>query len=338
MKGPIDAQLHNDQPLTAKAIKSAEKPPEGKAFKRLQLFNQKRGLPTVQENEVEKSPPKSTRKGAKKTARTSSNERSTKDYAEEMLEAAEFLMANQPLESLQPAKSVGTSGPLTSPPTGLGPQWQFIGPLSISNGQTYGESRVVVSGRVSCIAVNPTNSNHILCGSAGGGVWETRNRGANWFPRTDYMATLTVGALAFDPSATSTVYCGTGEGNFYGGLGTGILRSTNGGSTWAVLATAPFMGQGFYDLIVDRANSNHLLGATTAGIYESMNGGVAWSLRRGGTCWDLAMNPSGGASSEVLAALGDGIYRSTNGGNTYTKITLPGAPASFNRLAVDISR
>ena len=339
MRGPIDTQLNADSHSgqMAKAIKSAEKPPEGKAFKRLQLFNEERGLPTVQENEMEKAPIKNARKGSRKLASPGEGT-PAEEYASEMLAAATALLEHQPLEKLQPAKGMNSAGPLSSPPTGVGPQWEFIGPLSISNGQTYGESRVVVSGRISCIAVNPTNSNHILCGSAGGGVWESRNRGVNWAPRTDYMATLTVGALAFDPSATSIVYCGTGEGNFYGGLGTGLLKSTNGGTSWAILATAPFMGQGFYDLIVDRANSNHLLGATTGGLYESSNGGVAWSLRRGGICWDIAMNPLGGASSEVLAALQDGIYQSNNGGTTYAKINLPGAPASFNRLAVDISR
>jgi YD repeat-containing protein len=40
------------------------------------------------------------------------------------------------------------------------------------NGQTYGDTRVVVSGRVGAVAIDPANSNHILCGSAGGGVWE----------------------------------------------------------------------------------------------------------------------------------------------------------------------
>lgn len=50
------------------------------------------------------------------------------------------------------------------------------------------------------------------------------------------------------------------------------------------------------------------------------------------------MHPAGGAAAEILAACTDGVYRSTNGGTTWTKVTLPGAPASFNRLAVDISR
>ena len=104
-----------------------------------------------------------------------------------------------------------------------------------------------------------------------------------------------VGAVAFVPSNPLTVYAGTGEGNFYAGLGAGLLRSTNGGTTWSLLTGAPFVGQGFYDLIVDPANANHLLAATTAGIHESTNAGANWTQRRAPRCWDLSMRPTGGS-------------------------------------------
>ena len=183
-------------------------------------------------------------------------------------------------------------------------------------GQTYGDTRVDVSGRVSCIAIDPGNSNHLLCGSAAGGVWESRDRGATWTPRTDFAPTLTVGAVAFDPANPSRAYCGTGEGNFYSGLGAGVLRSLDGGSTWTRIASAPFIGRGFYELIVDPANGNHLIAASTGGLHESADGGVNWTARRAARTWDLSMHPAGGASSEVLAACQDGLFRSTNGGTT----------------------
>jgi photosystem II stability/assembly factor-like uncharacterized protein len=167
---------------------------------------------------------------------------------------------------------------------------------------------------------------------------EQAYRGVNWTARTDYMPTLATGALAFNPTSPSIVYCGTGEGNFYAGLGAGVLRSNNGGATWALIAAAPFIGQGFHDIIVDRANGNHLLAATTGGVYESANGGLAWTQRRSARCWDMSMSPAGGPTAEVLAACSDGLFRSTNGGTTYTRVNLPGAPAAFNRLAVQISR
>ena len=119
------------------------------------------------------------------------------------------------------------------PPTATGPQWRSLGPWTIPNGQTYGSSRVNVSGRISSVAVDPGNPAHVLIGAASGGVWESFNRGASWTPRTDYQATLTVGALAFSRSAPGTVYCGSGEGDAFWWFGAGILRSTNGGATWA---------------------------------------------------------------------------------------------------------
>lgn len=230
-----------------------------------------------------------------------------------------------------------TGANILGPPTAVGPQWRSLGPWTIPNGQTYGSSRVNVSGRVSALAIDPRDPAHVLAGAANGGVWESRDRGASWAPRTDYAPTLAVGAIAFDPSNPATVYCGTGEGNWWWFLGAGILRSTNGGTTWATLCTAPFVGQGFYDLIVNPADSRHLLAATTGGLYVSTDGGVTWTQRRAVRTWSLAIAPSGGAAAEILAACSDGIFRSTNGGTAWTAVALPTSPGSFDRLAVAIA-
>ena len=69
------------------------------------------------------------------------------------------------------------SGQPTGVPTPTGPQWRSLGPWTIPNGQTYGSSRVNVSGRVAAIAIHPTNPARVLCGSANGGVWESFDRG-----------------------------------------------------------------------------------------------------------------------------------------------------------------
>ncbi|MEA2511457.1 MAG: hypothetical protein QOJ59_944 [Thermomicrobiales bacterium] len=229
-------------------------------------------------------------------------------------------------------------GEALGPPTPTGPQWRSVGPWTVTNGQTYGSSRVNVSGRVSALAVDPANPAHVLAGAANGGVWESRDRGASWSPRTDYAATTTVGALAFDPRDSRLVYCGTGEGDWWSWLGAGILRSTNGGSTWATLCTAPFVGQGFYNLIVDPADGRHLLAATTGGLYVSTDSGLTWTRRRTAQTWSIAIAPAGGPTAEILAASSDGLWRSTDGGTTWNAVTLPGSPGGFDRLAVSIAR
>ena len=222
-------------------------------------------------------------------------------------------------------------------PSGAAAQWRSLGPLTIPNGQTYGASRINVSGRVAAIAVDPSNPAHVLAGAANGGIWESQDRGATWAPRTDHAATTAVGAVTFDPSNPQTVYCGTGEANWWSYLGAGILRSTDGGTSWASLCTAPFVGQGFYGLVVDPANGHHLLAATLTGLYVSADGGITWTSRRGVRTWAISMTPIGGPSAEILAACADGLFSSIDGGTTWTAVALPGGPAAFDRLSVAIA-
>ncbi len=213
--------------------------------------------------------------------------------------------------------------------------WQEIGPRRIPDGQTYGTNRIDVIGRVSSIAVDPGNPKHLLVGSAGGGIWESQDTGATWAPRTDQLPSLAIGAVTFDPSAPGRVYAGSGEGNFYWNLGAGVYKSTDGGATWTVAASAPFVGVGFFDLVVDPKSPSVLYAATTNGFYKSANGGASWTKKRSGMCWDISVHPSGG-TVDILATFGDGLFLSTDAGNSFAPVALPSPPSSaWLRLAVD---
>jgi len=225
--------------------------------------------------------------------------------------------------------------------------WQPLGPFSVPHGQTYGsgpKSRPSVSGRIGAIAVDPTNDHHILIGAAGGGVWESKDAGKTWAPRTDNQPSLAMGAVAFNPQNPTIVYAGTGEGDSTfpstptNLLGVGILRSTDGGTTWAVLATAPFEQTGFYDIAIDPLNGNHLLAATSVRLFESTNGGTSWSQRRAQRTWSISIHPpvagDPNSTKEIFAGCVDGVFRSTSGGTTWSKVTLPGMPSSFDRAEV----
>jgi photosystem II stability/assembly factor-like uncharacterized protein len=224
---------------------------------------------------------------------------------------------------------------------------QPLGPFHMPHGQTDGEgpgSRPPVAGRVSAIAVDPTNPVHVLCGSAGGGVWETADAGRTWLPRTDDQPSLAVGALAFDPTNPLRVFAGTGEGNVATTPNTnvraaGLLLSADGGTTWAVVPATPFVGVSFFRLVVDPADGNHLLAATTDGLYESANGGSNWDRRRTARTWDLSRHPivptNPATGNEVLAASADGLLRSTNGGTNWSAVNLPDVPpGALMRMAV----
>jgi hypothetical protein len=272
-------------------------------------------------------PPAAENGGGKRSRAKSRSKRSSKSTAPRDTAAAAEDVAQAYMDA---ADELG-------PPTATGPQWRSLGPWTIPNGQTYGASRVNVAGRISSIAMDPSNAAHILVGAANGGVWESRDRGASWAPRTDYAATLAIGAIAFDRTNPRNVYCGLGEGDWWWWLGAGMLRSSDGGASWSTLCTAPFVGQGFYALVVDPANGRHLLAGTTGGLYVSTNGGVSWTRRRAVRTWSIAISPAGGAGAEILAACSDGIWRSTNGGTSWTAVTLPRSPGTFTRLAVAIA-
>ena len=342
MRGPFDEPVVAEESAAIEGAarprgrKPTDKPPGGKALERLMLFNESHGFVIEAGGETRSGKPRRRGAGAAAIPTASPNA----SLAQSFVEAGEVL-ASATTSTLKDLER-GSAAPGETAPgevAALGaPAWEFIGPIVMPGGQTYGDTRVDVSGRVSCIAIDPGNSNHLLCGSAAGGLWESRDRGATWTPRTDFAPTLTVGAVAFDPANPSRAYCGTGEGNFYSGLGAGVLRSLDGGSTWTRIASAPFIGRGFYDLIVDPANGSHLIAASTGGLHELADGGVNWTARRAARTWDLSMHPAGGASSEVLAACQDGLFRSTNGGTTWAAVALPAAPASWDRLAVDHAR
>jgi photosystem II stability/assembly factor-like uncharacterized protein len=209
--------------------------------------------------------------------------------------------------------------------------WQPLGPAGIPHGQTYGSGpggTTTVAGRIGAIAVDPGDSTHLLVGSAAGGVWESHDTGATWTPRTDDQPTLSIGALAFDPSDPSTVYAGTGEGNSeYAQLGQGILRSSDGGSTWTPIARQVFAGVGFYRLVVDPANGKRLLVATTGGAAVSADAGATWALLHRGLTWDLSLASPAfgepGGEPEILLAAPDGLFVA-KGAAAPAAVALPG--------------
>ncbi|HMJ24557.1 MAG TPA: hypothetical protein VK475_01955, partial [Pyrinomonadaceae bacterium] len=224
--------------------------------------------------------------------------------------------------------------------------WVQLGPTAIPNGQTYGGSRVLVTGRVTSIVVDPTAPNTIYVATAQGGIWKTINGGVSWVATSDNEMSLAIGALVMDPGNHLVLYAGTGEGNFSGDsyYGNGVLKTTNGGASWTALATPTFAGTRFSRIAVTPVTTSRLFAATGAGVFRSTNGGVNWSLMSSGTpgggmATDVVIDPA--TPTTVYASFwGQGIYKCTNAAAatpTWTKLT-SGLPASgFTRIALGIS-
>jgi subtilisin-like proprotein convertase family protein len=190
-------------------------------------------------------------------------------------------------------------------PGGLPPaNWESVGPAPIPNGQTTTRSDPV-SGRVTAIAVDPTNPDHVYVGAAQGGVYRSLDGGVTWTAIFDSAQSLAIGALALAPSNPTILYVGTGEGNLSGDsfLGVGLYRVDHADTTadltgpinplvtTGILGTTAFTGRSISKIVVHPGNADVIFVATTTG-----------GAGPGGTALSGTVPP--------LALLG--LYRSSN--------------------------
>src|SRR5207237_696086 len=176
----------------------------------------------------------------------------------------------------------------------------------------------------------------LLIGTASGGVWRSTPLAPTWAPLTDNQCTLNVGAVTLDPSNPSIVYAGTGELNG-GSFGCGVLRSTDGGTTWTVSTSGlSLVGGGsvpFGALVVDRSSTGQpgstiLLGATpasNAGVVRSTNSGATWTPVLTGYTSSLLQHPTNEAvmyagDRDIGVASHRGVFMSVDHGLTWGQL------------------
>jgi len=220
-----------------------------------------------------------------------------------------------------------------------GTVWTPIGPSPVS------ESGNSDNGMVTAIAPNPNNPNVIYIGTAGGGVWRTRDGGKTWTPLFDRTLALGIGepaGIAIDPNNTDVIYVGSSQRDLYqntgifGGPDTsqGLFKSTDGGNSWIQVGSGfpagnvgnaiNFVGSVINVIIVDPAKSQHLFLASQNGAFFSIDGGQNWTQGNGmfGDTRSLVMDPSSPVGSRTLYAglVGSGGFQSTDGGQNWTQI------------------
>lgn len=191
--------------------------------------------------------------------------------------------------------------------------WVSLGPTP---GAYFGYGNI--SSRIVTGAYDPNNPNIIYIGPANGGVWKSTNNGVSWMPLTDNEVSMAMGAIAVDPTNSNIIYAGTGEATYsiVSYYGRGLLKSTNGGSTWTNYTSGLPSSTYFSRLKIRPNNSNHLLAALgNNGLYRSTNGGQNWVQVLGGRVDDVVFSPSGDTAFAVGSGIG--IRRSVDGGQTF---------------------
>ena len=143
----------------------------------------------------------------------------------------------------------------------------------------------ITSGRVSDIAVNPSNPFEYYVATASGGVWKTNNWGNIYKPIFDSQGSYSIGCVTIDPSNPNTIWVGTGENNNQRSVayGDGVYKSMDGGASWkhVGLKTSEHIGK----IIVHPDNSNVVYVAAIGplwstggerGVYKTTDGGETW--------------------------------------------------------------
>ena len=232
---------------------------------------------------------------------------------------------------------------------GPSPAWSPLGPTGTQS--AFLDNWGLTSGRINAIAVSPADTRLILVGGATGGIWRSVDGGATFAPTSDDQVDLAVGSIAFAPSDPATVYAGMGDkGNFY--LGTGVLKSTDGGQTWARVSDGSLPPLGLIArLAVDPTDPNRVYVAQYAaladgqiqssGFFRSTDGGVSWTRTLAGLPRDVVVAPSNpqvlylGMARVDQDGLSAGVYKSTDAGATWARSFASPYEGTFDaRLAV----
>jgi photosystem II stability/assembly factor-like uncharacterized protein len=167
-------------------------------------------------------------------------------------------------------------------------------------------------GRITSLAVDESNLDHIIAGSETGGVWKSMDGGSTWIVLSDNLSNIDVYALAIDPADSNTYYWGSTSGT--------ILKSTDAGLTWSPLGSLVY---GVVNkILVDPTNSMKIYASVQGnGLYKSIDGGITWSsiyFVSTGTGYDFEFKPN---DPNVVYASGNAFYVSTNGGASFAQIT-----------------
>jgi len=240
---------------------------------------------------------------------------------------------------------------------GFGGVWTAEGPAPLEFAQIENVTpNDEAEGATHTVVAHPTDPNTVYIGGVNGGIWKTTNATAlrpSWQQQTDTELSLSIGALAFDPTDSQyrTLVAGIGLTSSFGRFGgprTGLLRTTNGGNNWT-----PISGGGVLfgkNISGVAARGNTLVASVDVadsftfgniGIFRSTDGGASFVRVSGGAgtglplgvSYDLASDPNNPArlftnvNFANLVGGQNGIYRSDNTGATWTKVSNPAIDA-----------
>lgn len=214
----------------------------------------------------------------------------------------------------------------------LAANWQSLGPSTMGSH----------AGRMIALTFDPFDTNILWAGAASGGLWKSENGGESWQAAADQIPSVGVGAIAINGQNTKSMLIGTGEPyvvNTISRPGIGVLKSNDGGLTWAQTNFAYPIGSqvSSHKIVWDIVDTTNVYMAATNGLWVSRDGGTNWLPKFPNEATDILTHP---LQSNILytAILNDGVYKSIDSGENWTKLTngLPTDPTLVHDTRISI--
>ncbi|HNI04401.1 MAG TPA: PKD domain-containing protein [Flavobacteriales bacterium] len=197
---------------------------------------------------------------------------------------------------------------------GGGPGWTWAGP-DIHYAEDGAGIDVAKHCNVYTIDRSLTDPNTLYCGTESGGVYKSTDQAANWtFVTKDHIINA-VSALRIHPTDPNTVLVSS-ENEFW--------RTTDGGTTWAVIGDAAFQALNIsaWEFAFDPGDPNTILAPSNLGMYRSSDGGDTWTEVLNEECMTVAHKPDDPAiwyTIQFEPALGySRFYKSVDHGLTWS--------------------
>ncbi len=219
---------------------------------------------------------------------------------------------------------------------------------SMDGGKTWKHVGLENTRQIARIRVNPKDPNLVYVAALGHvwgpnedrGLYRSKDGGKTWEKILTRGPRAGAVELVFDPTNANILYTAFWE--VYrkpwdlesGGPGTGILKSTDGGDTWAELTHNPGLPKGVMGnvgLAVSAANPERvyaLIEAEEGGVFRSDNGGKTWTkmneerkLRQ--RAWYYGRIFADPKDPNKVYATNVGFFRSDDAGKTWNTIRVP---------------
>lgn len=134
-----------------------------------------------------------------------------------------------------------------------------------------------INGRVTSIAVDPTDGNRIYATTVGG-IWRSLDAGRRWQRVSDDFLSTVFSSVAVNPSTPGEILAGGGDSSYHNASrgGIGIWRSNNFGApgSWTKVSTPDFDNKVIYRIRFDPAPPNDLYVASSHGVWRGVHNGA----------------------------------------------------------------